>query len=195
MLKHDLAVADRDIGSLSLSPTNARAHSPMQVGELARSIERFGFYNPILIDEANVIRAGEGRYLAAQKLNLKQVPTIMLRGLSPAQWRALALADNRIAQNATWDEERLRAEIAALNEQQEDVQHLGFSGEELKRLTREIEKATVENGIRIDSPPDEFYISIRGPLARQAESLALLEKAFKKLHEDVEVNIGAVETK
>lgn len=194
MLKHDLAVSDRDIGSLNLSPTNARSHSDMQVAELARSIERFGFYNPILIDETNTIRAGEGRYLAAQRLKLKQIPVIMLRGLSATQWRALALADNRIAQNATWDEERLRAEITALSEQQEDVMHLGFSVEEMRRLTRAIEKATVE-GIRVDTPHDEFYISIRGPLARQAESLALLEKTFKRLPADVEVNIGAVETK
>ena len=87
----------RLLGSLKLNPRNARLHSDNQVAEIARSISRFGFLNPLLVDSDGTIIAGEGRYLAARKLGLLEAPVIELTGLSEAQCRALALADNRIA--------------------------------------------------------------------------------------------------
>ncbi|BAR63630.1 hypothetical protein ACVMHR_010321 [Bradyrhizobium diazoefficiens] len=86
----------RPLGSLKLNPRNARLHSDNQVVEIARSISRFGFLNPLLVDSDGTIIAGEGRYLAARKLGLLEAPVIELTGLSEAQCRALALADNRI---------------------------------------------------------------------------------------------------
>ena len=93
---------------------NPRTHSAAQVRQIAASIREFGFNNPILVDTHSGIIAGQGRLLAARQLQLKQVPVIVLDHLSEAQKRAYILADNKLAQNAGWDEELLRSELAAL---------------------------------------------------------------------------------
>lgn len=105
---------------------NSRTHSEEQVAQIAGSIAAFGFINPVLMDEKNVLIAGHGRLLAAQKLNLKTVPAIILRGLSETEKRALVLADNRIALNAGWDYEMVRLELEALAGDGFDVDLLGF---------------------------------------------------------------------
>src|SRR5262249_1221312 len=89
---------------------NARTHSRKQIRQIAASIGEFGFLVPILVDENDVIVAGHGRHAAAKLLELKEVPTIRVQGLSEVKRRALALADNRIAENAGWDREILAAE-------------------------------------------------------------------------------------
>src|SRR5947208_1089702 len=86
---------------------NARTHSSKQIAQLANAISAFGFLVPILVDEKGVIIAGHGRHAAAKLLGLKQVPTIKVQGLSEAKRRALALADNRIAESAGWNREML----------------------------------------------------------------------------------------
>ncbi len=95
---------------------NARTHSRKQIRQIADSIKAFGFVVPILIDDGGVIIAGHGRYAAAKLLDLKQVPAIRVRGLSEAKRRALALADNKIGENAGWDRELLAIELPALAE-------------------------------------------------------------------------------
>jgi ParB-like chromosome segregation protein Spo0J len=95
---------------------NARTHSKKQIRQIADSIVAFGFVNPILVDEVGVIVACHGRHAAARLLELKQVPVIELRGLSEAKRRALALADNKIAENAGWDRELLALELPELAE-------------------------------------------------------------------------------
>mgnify|MGYP006276874539 CR=1 FL=1 len=102
--------------TLTLDPRNARTHSKRQIGQIARSITRFGFTNPILVDEAGVIIAGHGRRLAADQIGLEQVPVITLRGLSDIEKRALRLADNKIAANAGWDVELLRSELKSIQD-------------------------------------------------------------------------------
>src|SRR5262245_51587190 len=91
------------LNALKPSARNARTHSKKQIRQIADSIHAFGFVVPILVDEGGVIVAGHGRYAAAKLLGLKQVPVIELAGLPEAKRRALALADNRIAENAGWD--------------------------------------------------------------------------------------------
>ena len=113
---------------------NARTHSGDQVGQIAASIAEFGFVNPILVGEGNVIIAGHGRLMAAQKLGLATVPVIELPHLSESQRRALVIADNRIAENAGWDEGLLRQELVALQEIDFDLDLLGFSEQELEDL-------------------------------------------------------------
>src|SRR5450755_1657387 len=93
---------------------NARTHSDAQVAQIAASIREFGFTNPILVDGEHGVIAGHGRLLAARKLGMTEVPTIELGHLSPAQRRAYALADNRLALNAGWDEDMLRIELGDL---------------------------------------------------------------------------------
>ena len=113
---------------------NPRTHSDTQVTQIAASIREFGFNNPILVDTHAGIIAGHGRLLAARQLELAQVPVIVLDHLSDAQKRAYILADNRLAQNAGWDEELLRCELAALDEEDFHLDLIGFDDEELARL-------------------------------------------------------------
>ena len=113
---------------------NARTHSDDQVAQIAASIAEFGFTNPILAGSDGVIVAGHGRLAAAQKLGLEVVPVVVLDHLSPTQRRALVIADNRIAENAGWDDVMLRIEIAALQDDYFDVSLTGFDADALAEL-------------------------------------------------------------
>ena len=113
---------------------NARTHSDAQVAQIAASIAEFGFTNPILAGSDGVIVAGHGRLAAAQKLGLEVVPVVVLDHLSPTQRRALVIADNRIAENAGWDEAMLRVELAALADDAFDVELTGFDADALAEL-------------------------------------------------------------
>ena len=125
----------RSVESLLPYANNARTHSASQVAEIAASIREFGFNNPVLIDDDSEIIAGHGRVLAAKHLGMEEVPTITINHLSDAQKRAFAIADNRIALNAGWDEEMLRIELQALAESEFDVNLLGFTPEEIAIFT------------------------------------------------------------
>lgn len=116
---------------------NARTHSDEQVSQIAGSITEFGFVNPILIGEDSVIIAGHGRLMAAQRLGLPTVPVIMLAHLSETQRRALVLADNKIAENAGWDEKLLSLELLDLQEDHFDLSMIGFSDEEISDLLQD----------------------------------------------------------
>ena len=104
-----------DIEKLSPYKNNARKHTEQQVQQIANSIAEFGFVNPILIDENQMILAGHGRYMAAKHLDLKEVPIIKIDNLTDAQKKAFVIADNKIAINSTWDETVLWQEIQELN--------------------------------------------------------------------------------
>ena len=86
---------------------NARTHSDQQIAQIATSMAEFGFVNPILIGDDNVIIAGHGRLMAAQRLGMSEAPVIVLGHLTAAQRRALVIADNKIGENAGWDEAQL----------------------------------------------------------------------------------------
>jgi len=122
-----LAIAYRAPADLSPDPRNARTHPKRQLEQISASIRTFGFTNPILIDETGRVIAGHGRLLAAKALGLVEVPTIELAGLSPAQARALRLADNKIALGAGWDLEILKLELAELSVIDVDID-LGVTG-------------------------------------------------------------------
>jgi ParB-like chromosome segregation protein Spo0J len=119
-------------GKLIPYANNARTHSEAQVAQIAASIREFGFNNPILIDEESTIIAGHGRVLAAQALELKEVPCIRLTHLTPSQRKAYVIADNKIALNSGWDEELLKLELEGMT----DIEQIatGFSPEELNLL-------------------------------------------------------------
>jgi DNA methylase/ParB-like nuclease domain len=109
-----LSVTYRPIGELIPDPRNARIHPKRQIEQLKASIKEFGFTNPILADPEGRIIAGHGRLQAAKALEIAQVPTITLSGLSETQKRALRIADNKIALNASWDLEILQQELGEL---------------------------------------------------------------------------------
>jgi len=113
---------------------NARTHSDAQVAQIAASIAEFGFTNPILAGSDGVIVAGHGRLAAAQKLGLDAVPVVVLDHLTPTQRRALVIADNRIAENAGWDEELLRVELEGLQDEGFDLDLTGFNADALAEL-------------------------------------------------------------
>ena len=126
---------------------NARTHSEEQVGQIAGSIQEFGFNVPVLIDGQNSIIAGHGRVLAAQRLKLDTVPCIRLTHLTDAQRRAYILADNRIALNSGWDEAMLQVELEELHAEEVDLGLLGFDATELEKLLNiAIAEASGERG-------------------------------------------------
>lgn len=110
---------------------NARTHSDTQVAQIAASIAEFGWTNPILIDGERGLIAGHGRLLAARKLELQEVPAIELAHLTPEQKKAYILADNKLAENAGWDAELLKLELAELKAADFDMELMGFSNKEL----------------------------------------------------------------
>lgn len=125
---------------------NSRTHSPEQVSQIVRSIQQFGFTNPILCDEAGQIIAGHGRVMAAKKLSLTKVPVITARGWSEAQKKAYVIADNKLALNAGWDLEVLASEIKALDDMDFDLTLTGFSADELGDLIIDLNPEEKEGG-------------------------------------------------
>ena len=119
------------VASLKPYERNARTHSPDQVGQLVASIQEFGFTNPLLVDEQNRIIAGHGRLEAAKRAGLADVPCIVVGGLTDAQRRALILADNKLALNAGWDVDLLKAELEQLRLDGYDLALTGFASGEL----------------------------------------------------------------
>jgi DNA modification methylase len=121
------AIEHRRVDSLSRYERNARTHSKKQIRQIASSIERFGFTNPILIGDDGSIIAGHGRVAAASLLGMDTVPVACLSHLSEAERRAYVLADNKLALNAGWDQELLAFELQGLIDFGFDVELTGFS--------------------------------------------------------------------
>ena len=113
---------------------NSRLRDETQLGQLVASINEFGFTNPVLLDGANGIIAGHGRVMAANVLGLDTVPTIELQHLTDEQKAAYVIADNKLAQNAKWDDEILRLELQSLSDADYDLSILGFDEASLSRL-------------------------------------------------------------
>ena len=134
MSKNKPQIEALPVTSLVPYAKNSRTHSDEQVAQVAASIKEFGFTNPILVDGDNVLIAGHGRLLAAQRLGLDEVPCIRLSHLTESQKRAYVIADNKLAMNAGWDDELLKLEIGDLKDDGFDVSLTGFSEEELAGL-------------------------------------------------------------
>jgi DNA modification methylase len=131
------------LGRIRPNPHNARTHSAKQIRQIANSIAAFGFTNPLLVSEDIEVIAGHGRYEAAKLLGLPNAPVIIVPGLSPAKRRALAIADNKIPENAGWDRRRLAIEIPELTEllslEELDISILGFEPIEIEQIRLEPE--------------------------------------------------------
>lgn len=117
--------------SLRAYPGNARTHSKKQIKQIAASIREFGFTNPVLISDDDEIIAGHGRVLAAISLGMETVPTIRLSHLTKEQRRAYVLADNKLALNASWDQELLAMELQGLLDLEVNLGLTGFSQAEI----------------------------------------------------------------
>lgn len=175
---------------------NARTHSPEQVKQIAASIQEFGFTNPILVDGKDGIIAGHGRLQAARDLGMTFVPVVVLDHLTAAQRRAYVLADNKLAQNAGWDNVILAEELVALNLQDFDLSLLGWSNDEVAQIldpegidANSDEGSTYERKIEVpvyepvgDKPP-----SVETLLDRSKADELISDIKTAKLPKDVEV--------
>jgi DNA modification methylase len=155
-------------------PHNTRTHSKKQIGQIADSIRAVGFASPVLIDEHGVLLAGHGRLEAARLLGLKTVPAIVIDGLTEARKRALLLADNRIAQSAGWDRERLASELMSLPEllvaDDLDITVTGFEPAEIDALLADFEGDASD-------PADELDpAQLAGPAVTRPDDLWQLGK-------------------
>ncbi len=156
-----LAVRMRPVGELRPYAGNARTHSRRQVRQIADSITRFGFTNPVLTDDAGGIIAGHGRVAAAQLLGITEVPTIALSHLSPEERRAYVLADNKLALNAGWDKELLAIELQGLIEADYQVEVTGFSIGEVDAVLQEAREASpTSSDSRDDACPEPSAVAV-----------------------------------
>ena len=188
-MQPDLVVSSLPIASLVPYAENARTHSPTQVAQIAASIAEFGFVNPVLVDAEGVLIAGHGRVMAAKQLGLATVPVLRLGHLSPAQARALRLADNQIALNSGWDEALLAVEIARIRDEAVvDLDVLGFSGMELDRLLAAADAGLGDDAEEIPSPP-VVPVTRTGDLWRCGDHRLLCGDATKLT--DVQRALGA----
>nr|WP_322555365.1 ParB/Srx family N-terminal domain-containing protein [Kosakonia sacchari] len=125
---------------IKLYERNAMSHSEDQVSQLAASITEFGWTNPVLIDERGEVIAGHGRLAAAELLDIDDIPTITLSGLSDEQKRAYRLADNKLPANARWDDVLLKSELRDLSTGDFDLSLIGFSDDELGVLLGDVQE-------------------------------------------------------
>jgi len=126
-----MKVINKKINSLVLYENNSRLHSDEQINQIVNSISEFGFTNPILIDENQMVLAGHGRLKAAEILDLKNVPTIQISNLSESQKKAYVIADNKLALNADWNDDLLQNEVLNLVNENIDLTLLGFNQNEI----------------------------------------------------------------
>lgn len=148
-------------------PNNARTHSRKQITQIARSIKKFGFCNPVLIDAQNQIIAGHGRVEAAKLNGRDAVPTVRLSHLSDAEIRAYILADNKLAEKAGWDNEILAIELQCLVDLGFDMELTGFE-------VAEIDTIIQENGDGSEEPEDVAPGYADGPTVARPGDLWML---------------------
>lgn len=166
-----LKIVYRPIGDLVPYAGNSRTHSDKQMVQIAASIRKFGFTNPVLIDECGEIVAGHGRVAAAKQLGQAEVPTIALAHLTAAERRAYVIADNRLAELAGWDRNTLRIEFQALAEMDLDfdLEITGFETAELDFLLDGSDEPTAD-------PVDDIPAPESGPAVTQPGDIWALGK-------------------
>lgn len=173
MLKqiHDLNVEVLPVASLKPYAHNPRIHSAKQLRQIADSIRRFGFTNPVLIDADRGVIAGHGRIAAARLLGIDSVPTIRLDQMTEAEKRAYVIADNKLAENAGWDRELLALELHYLSELKLDFELTitGFETAEIDLLIGE-----VEAGRTVDQADEVPAVDTSTPAVSRVGDLWLL---------------------
>lgn len=150
------------VEALKVNPRNARRHPRQQIHKLAYVIRELGVFVPILIDEERNILAGHGRLMAARSIGMTEVPTLAVSGLTDAEKRAFAIADNRVAEKAQWDYEILCPELQELVVLI-DVELTGFDTGQVdimlddKSLHPDDEPAEVPEAAEVVSSPGDLW--------------------------------------
>lgn len=179
-----------DIDMVKPFERNPRTHSKEQIQQIATSMMKFGWVNPILVDENFEIIAGHGRLLAGKELGYDKVPIAQLKHLSKEEKLALLIADNKISDNAGWDDEMLQSALEELHEGKFDLSVLGFTNKEIEQFRSEFEseKEIAEHEDDIPDFSDEI-VSQRGDIWLLGEHVLLCGDScdkdnFKKLMGD-----------
>ena len=160
-------IVDHPIKPLRPYPRNAWRHSKKQIRQIADSIERFGFTNPVLVSEDGEIIAGHGRVQATRLLGRKSVPTLCLSNLSEAERWAYVLADNKLALNAGWDQELLALELQGQLDMEFELEVMGFSIAEIDLVLDQARESDVDGDDAADDEvpePVKAVVSHRGDL-------------------------------
>jgi DNA modification methylase len=166
-----LSICYLPLAQLKPDPRNARIHSKKQIRQIARSIESFGFNVPILIDGENNVVAGHGRILAAKLLGLAEAPTVRLEHLSEAQRRAFAIADNRLTEIASWDDQLLGETLKELA-----IVDLDFALEATGFETGEIDLRIEALSQNERDPVERPIPAVSGPAVTRTGDLWLLDR-------------------
>ena len=155
------------IADIRPNPKNARTHSKKQIRQIAASIREFGFLNPLIVDDENMILAGHGRLEGARLEGMAHVPIVRFGHLSEAQKRAYVIADNKIAEQAGWDRELLSIELGELIEllpiEELDISITGFETAEIDLLLADMGPSRPEPEDAIPALP-ETAVTRRGDL-------------------------------
>lgn len=184
----DLAATFMKVADLVPYAKNARLHNAEQVEKLTESLKEFGFTNPVLIDENNVIIAGHGRILAAERLGLEQVPVRRLTHLDENQKKAYRLVDNRLAEiGGGWDQVLLSAEVVDLKTDNYDLDVLGFDATYINSLLNVGEVVNNPNAEWVGMP--EFEQENQGP-HRQIVIKFASDEAVEKFGQLIAQNIS-----
>ena len=171
----------RPVADLLPDARNARTHSTEQVEKLAEIIRRVGWTAPIFISAAGKIIAGHGRLLAAKLLGLAMVPCIVLPHLTDDEARAYMLADNRLAELATWDDAMLKAELLALSEQGHQITALGWNAEDLACL-KALAEGPAEPVDSVASSKSYDLVVSCASVEEQARAAQVLKRAKLTFH-------------
>ena len=155
----EIQIQYRPVGDLGLDPRNPRQHSQRQVDQIADSIREFGFITPVVIDDTARVVVGHARVLAAKKLDMPLIPVVEIKHLSKAQLKAFRIADNKLGQNAHWDERLLGESLLELKELDRDFD-LSITGLTLPEIdlaiqnlsepvVEDIDDASSETGVQV----------------------------------------------
>ena len=190
------------IGELREYSSNPKIHEEKQIQQIAKSIERFGFNNPILVDERSEVIAGHGRLLAARLLKLEAVPVVRLIHLSEAEKRAYRIADNKLSENGRWDTDLLKLEFSEIEKlalNLEDELNLDITGFDFKEIdvlladNKPNEKAD-EKLNSVPYVPENEIVSQHGDVWLLGKHKVICgdarqEETYQRLFEEVKANM------
>lgn len=184
----ELQIKYMPVAELTPYANNSRTHSDEQVLQIAASINEFGFTNPILIDEDGGVIAGHGRIMAADKLELAEVPTITLAGLTEAQKKAYVIADNQLALNSGWDFDMLKIELRELDDLDFDLDLIGFDPDVIDRLLDDSEYDDEDEGSGQGESDEAIFEKKTFNL--HVEQIQSIEDALEKAKFNPAINTG-----
>ena len=175
------------IDELKPYENNARTHSEKQVEKIARSIEEFGFVNPVLIDSNYGIIAGHGRVLGAEALGMEEVPCLFIEDLTEEQKRAYIIADNKLALDAGWDYELLQLELDELDSLNFDFTLTGFDKLELDDESLfSMDEIDEIDGYNADEDDREYFTkTFTFPLEKKNQIICYLKKHQNEIVERI----------